>query len=118
MQAMHAKKMETKLPELPKIRKRKEADITPFVMDWFFNNYPHDVAVEVKIKGGRLKKHQPVALEQVAYGVFKHKLKDFGGRNPFDFIVLKKAHAFIVIADGRHCQAYNYKMEWQFDFQV
>ena len=106
------------LPELPKLRKHKEADITPSVMAWFIDNYPRDYAVEVKIKGGRIKKHQPVALKQVHEGKFDYKLPDRGARNPFDFIGLKQADALLVICDGRLCKAYTYDNKFLFDFKV
>ena len=93
------------LPDLPKKRKHKEADITPRVMVWFLKNYPEDVAVEVKIKGNKTKPHQDMALNQVHEGKFKHKLPDMGRKNPFDFIVLKKAKAFVVTCDGLFCHA-------------
>ncbi len=106
------------LPDLPKLRKHIESDKNPAIMAWFMANYPRDYAVEVKIKGGRLKKHQPVALKLVDRGVFDLKLKDTGTIQPFDFFGLKNADAFIVYVDGRKCKAYNYKMEWQFDFDI
>ena len=107
------------LPDLPKLRKHIESDKTPDIMAWFFDNYPRNYAVEVKIKGGRLKKHQPIALKQADEGKFHMKLKDNGTINPFDFFGLKKdVDAFIVYVDGRKCKAYNYKMEWQFDFTI
>ncbi|MGV8131353.1 MAG: hypothetical protein ACP5N7_04625 [Candidatus Pacearchaeota archaeon] len=107
-----------KLPDLPKLRKHKETDITPSVMAWFMDNYPNDYAVEVKIKEGRLKKHQPVALKKVHEGKFDMKLKDWGALNPFDFFGLKKADAFIVRCDGRLCTAYTYDNCKVFDFKV
>ncbi len=107
-----------KLPALPKLRAHKEADITPDVMKWFMDNYPKDVAVEVKIKGGRMRKHQPAALRKVHDGRFDYKIPDTGRRNPFDFIILKDAHAFIVVADGRNCTAYSHDMVERFRFVV
>lgn len=106
------------LPQLPKLRKHKEADKTPAIMDWFFNNYPDDVAVEVKIKGNKVKPHQEIALKQVHTGKFKLKLADMGRINPFDFIVLKKAKAFTVIVDGHDCIAYSVDMKERFIFRI
>lgn len=106
------------LPDLPKKRKKDESDITPFVMEWFMKYYSRNYAVEVKIKGGKLKKHQPVALKKVEDGKFDLKLKDNGSINPFDFFGLKDADAYIVVCDKRKCTAYTYKMEKVFDFTV
>lgn len=106
------------LPNLPKLRKHKERDITPDIFKWFEENYPKSVALEIKIKGGRLKPHQPIALKQVTDGVFSVKLPDMGRRNPFDGIILKDADAFIVICDKRNCIAYDYKMTERFKFKI
>lgn len=91
------------LPQLPKKRKHEEADITPDVMDWFFNNWPNDVAVEVKVDKNKAKEHQTIALEQVQRGEFKRKIPDLGRQNPFDFFILKKADAFLVTCEGKKC---------------
>lgn len=108
-----------KLPDLPKIRKSDEADITPIVMRWFEENYTENsYVVEVKIKGGRLKDHQPSALKQVDDGFFDMKLKDHGSRNPFDFFGLRGADAFIVVCDGKECIAYSYDKIEQFRFTL
>jgi len=93
------------LPDLPKKRKHDEADITPDVAEWFLQNYPDDVAIEVKVKGNKTKPHQDLALDQVKQGKFKYKLPDMGRRNPFDIVVLKKAKAFVVTCDGLSCTA-------------
>jgi len=106
------------LPPLPKLRKKKEADVTPLIMKWFKENWRKSYAVEVKIMTGRLKTHQPAALKKVVQNEFDMKLKDFGARNPFDFFGLKNADAFIVFADGRDCIAYTYDMVEQFRFKV
>lgn len=96
-----------KLPELPKKRKHIEADITPDVMDWFFNNYDGDVSVELKQGKNKIKEHQQIALKQVANGIFKYKIPDMGRLNPFDFIILKKKKVtpFLVICKNRVCEA-------------
>jgi len=91
---------------LPKKLKKKEADLTPRIMQWFVDNYPHDVAVEVKSGLNQLKTHQKAALEQVREGVFKYKIPDMGRRNPFDFIVLKKAVPVVVICNRGLCTGY------------
>lgn len=106
------------LPQLPKLRKHKETDVTPAIRGWFKKNWWRSYALEIKIKGGKVQKHQPAALKQVNDGFFDIKLKDWGGRNPFDVIGLKDADAFIVVADRKHCDVYNYEMEWIFDFNL
>lgn len=93
------------LPNLPKQYKRKEAKIDSLVLDWFLENYSEDVAVEVKIKGNKVLPHQEVALQQVTDGKFKYKIPDMGRKNPFDGVVLKKAHAYVVTCDGMNCVA-------------
>lgn len=93
------------LPNLPRQLNKREAKIDSKVLEWFEKNYPEDVAIEVKIKGGKLKPHQIIALELVASGKFYFKIPDMGRRNPFDGFVLKKAHAFVVTCDGNKCHA-------------
>ncbi len=93
------------LPELPKQYKRKEAKIDGLVLEWFLDNYPDDVAIEVKLKGNKLLPHQELALNQVKIGKFSYKIPDMGRKNPFDGIVLKKAKAFVVVCDGMTCIA-------------
>lgn len=76
-------------------------------MQWFLNNYPNDVALEIKIKGGKIYPHQIIALKQVRDGKFSYKIPDSGFRNPFDCVVLKKADAFLVICDKNKCDVFN-----------
>ena len=85
-------------------------------MDYFKLHYPKSVAVEVKVLGGKLADHQQAALNQVTKGLFAHKLKDMGNRQPFDFFILKDADAFVVICNGRKCQAHGLKDNTSFDF--
>lgn len=107
-----------KLPELPKKRRHKESDITGDVIKWFEKYWNNSVALEIKIKGGKVYPHQLSALTQVEVGVFSHKIKDTGSRNPFDVFILKKADAFLVICNGRKCVAYDSTMVECFDFKV
>ncbi len=61
----------TNLPELTRVLNKREANITPLVMRWFRENYPFDVAIEVKAtKTGSIPfkavaDHQLKALKQV-----------------------------------------------------
>lgn len=97
--------MKSSLPKLPRLLHKKEADITPWVIEWFKKNWPVSVALEIKVKGGKLKHHQKLALGQVKYGAFGFKIPDTGRRNPFDAFVLSGADAFIVECDGKKCVA-------------
>lgn len=97
------------IENLPKKYKRTEAKIDSLVLQWFLDNYPEDVAIEVKITGGKLLEHQGIALGQVADGKFKYKIPDMGRKNPFDGFVLKKAHPFVVTCSGHSCIAHNLK---------
>lgn len=104
------------LPELPKLRKHKEADITPAIFKWFEGNYPKTVALEIKIKGGKIYPHQLSALKKVNEGCFAHKIADTGRRQPFDGFILKNADAFLVICEKNNCVAYSPEMEKKFTF--
>ena len=109
--------MESNLPELPKKRNHKEADITPVVLKWFEENYPFSCAIEVKIKGGKAKDHQQAALKKVDKGTFSYKMPDMGRKNPFDAFVLQNAKAFVVTCDGNNCEAVEPNGSW-FRFKV
>lgn len=93
------------LPSLPKKYNRQEAKIDGLVIDWFRENYPTSVALEIKVKGNKLLPHQRLALEQVGSGKFSYKIPDMGRRNPFDGFTLINAHAFLVTCDGMDCVA-------------
>lgn len=94
-----------KLPELPKKRKSKEADITPDITEWLLQNWVNDCVFEIKIRGKKPKPHQAIALRQVLDGQFAFKIPDMGRRNPFDGFVLKKKRVdvLVITVDGRHC---------------
>ena len=83
------------MQDLPRKLNKREAKVTPKIMEWFFVNYPYDVCVEVKVDKNKVKEHQQAALNAVKNGTFKWKIPDLGSRNPFDFIILKtgKVHA-------------------------
>ena len=106
------------LPNLPKKRKHKEADITPRVTKWFMENWTNDCVLEIKVDGGKLKPHQEVALEQVSKGKFSYKPPDTGRRNPFDVVILKKADAIEVKCIGNVCTAFIKKTGVGFVFKV
>lgn len=108
----------TMLPNLPKKYKRKEADITPLVFKWFEANYPGTVAIEIKIKGNKVKDHQEIALHKVQDGSFAYKIPDTGRKNPFDGFVLKNAEAFVVTVDERNCEAVRIDNNKRFTFRI
>lgn len=93
------------LPELPKKYSRKEAKIDGRVAQWFYDNHPHSVLLEVKIKGGKLKEHQERLLASVGkLGKFMYKFKDGGARTPLDYVILKNADAVLAVCDGNTCE--------------
>lgn len=106
------------LPDLPKKYDRKESKVDDKVANWFLLNYEEDVTIEVKIKGNKVLEHQENALIKVKEGKFKYKIPDMGKRNPFDYIVLKKAIPFVVTCDGNKCIAINKKFKEIIKFKV
>ena len=109
-----------KLPDLPKKRKSKEADITPDITEWLLNCWPNDCVFEIKTKGKKPKPHQTVALKEVLDGKFKFKIPDMGRRNPFDGIVLnsKRVDVLVITVDGRHCDVERLNDGEEFSFDV
>ena len=96
-----------KLPDLPRQLNKREAEVTPRVINWFEKNYPRSVAVEIKVGKNKTKSHQDLALKEVQDGVFSYKIPDLGRKNPFDFFTLKNADAFVVTCnlEERECHA-------------
>jgi len=96
------------LPELPKKYERKEAKIDGRVADWFLNNWPRPVALEVKIKGGKLKEHQQRFLDKIANKLgFKYKFRDGSLRTPCDYIIFpigSEADGVVATCDGHLCE--------------
>lgn len=91
------------LPELPPIRRKREASVTPRVIEWFLKNIDHSVAIEVKatksrsIPASQLQPHQYTALLEASQPVGTgHKIADTGRRLPFDAFVLKNTPAYVV----------------------
>lgn len=105
------------LPDLPRTLKKREASITPRILDWFQNNYHLSCALEIKVtKTGSIAKsallpHQLQSLlqAQTKDGIV-HKISDIGRiRQPFDSFVLKNAQSFVICAFLNHkvCLAIN-----------
>ena len=104
-----SKKVKTLSPQnivaLPKKVRRTEANVDSRVADKLRKLHTHrNWALEVKMKGGRLKDHQVVALKQVENGKFLYKLPDMGRRNPFDYVFLGDADAIVCVVDGKDVQ--------------
>ncbi len=77
------------LPELPKGKQRTEAKIDGRVAQWFFDNHPNPVLLEVKIKGGEVKEHQKRLINTVSKERrFKYKFPDGRTRTPLDYIIV------------------------------
>lgn len=105
------------LPDLPRKLNKREADITPRILDWFRDSYPYSVAIEIKvtkkntIPRSALLPHQLKSLldAQSGHGI-THKISDIGRiRQPFDAFQLKNAHSFVV------CAFLNHKLCFAFD---
>lgn len=91
------------LPAINAPRKKREQSVTPFIVQWFKDNYPGSVALEVKatktrsIPESALMPHQKSALlEASSMRGIGHKIADTGRRLPFDAFVLKNTPAFVV----------------------
>lgn len=104
------------LPNLPNQYKRKEAKIDSLVLDWFYDNYPNNVLVEVKVKGGRVTEKQKTLIKQIEREKkFKYKFPDMGRATPLDgVVVVKDLEPFLVICDGYNCVAKNKYREFTF----
>lgn len=91
------------LPDLPKKYKRIEADVDSLVANALAKKHKYrNWALEVKIKGGKLKKHQATKLKQVENGTHPpQKIPDMGRQNPYDFYYLGDADAVVCVVDGR-----------------
>ena len=82
--------------------------------------HPHKCwAMECKIVGGKLKKHQSVALKQVENGKeLPQKIADMGRQNRYDYYYLGDADAIVCVVDGKNvmCEVnsgvvtYNFKI--------
>lgn len=90
------------LPELPKKLKRREAEIQYPVAKKVMQLHKHkNWLLEVKVKGGRQKKHQKVAQKQVENGTFLYKFADMGREVPGDYIHLGDADYILCTEDNR-----------------
>ena len=93
-----------KLPDLPKVLKRKEADfITTTFNKWLVSNHRTCVC-EVKHTKGKdylnfneVKPHQIENLLKVRHATFVYKIRDMGETTPFDLFCMHEMPAYVVI---------------------
>jgi len=100
------------LPDLPRQVKKREADVTPKILDWFLHKHWGSCAIEIKATNGNsipasaLEPHQQRALlDALDHGIV-HKIADSGRRLPFDAFVLKGVPAYVVACFTSHGKAY------------
>lgn len=102
------------LPDLPKRRTKREADVTPRVLDWFRSHHNGPCAIEIKATGDNsiprsaLEPHQRTALlaASTPSGVV-HKISDQSrGSKPFDAFKLSGVPAYVVAAFTKKGIAY------------
>ncbi len=101
------------LPNLPRKLRKREADITPKILDWFRKHHNACAAIEIKATDGHsipasaLMPHQKAALMQAAGKGITHKLSDEARRRqPFDAFMLKGVPAYVVAVFTTHRVAY------------
>ena len=98
------------LPDLTRKLNKREASISPRILEWFHTKYPYSWFIEIKatktntIPLSAVKPHQLKALIDCQSPTgFKHKMSDIGRiRQPFDAFGAKNAHAFVVCAFLSH----------------
>ena len=97
------------LPELPKKLNKREAKVTPRVLEWFRQNKTlSSCAIEIKatnkdtIPEKALQPHQRRALLAAKNGGITHKIADNRTRLPFDAFYLKNAGAWVVACFTRY----------------
>lgn len=94
----------SRLPDLPKKHTKREAGITPRVLEWFKTHYNGSCAIEIKatventIPMSALQPHQFSALlAATSTSGVVHKISDESrGHKPFDAFMLKRADAYVV----------------------
>jgi hypothetical protein len=91
------------LPDLPKKRQKREAKVTPRVLEWFRKAHKGPCAIEIKATKGNtvseseLAPHQKLALLAAMGEGIVHKLSDEARRKqPFDAFKLEGVPAYVV----------------------
>lgn len=106
------------LPNLPRTIRKREAKITPIILDWFRKNHDGSCAIEVKQTNGNsipasaLLPHQRAALIAASGTGIVHKLSDEARRRqPFDAFMLCDADAYVVVAFLKYKYALVYPID-------
>ncbi len=101
------------LPALPRVLKKKEADVTPHIMKWFREKHRKTAVFEIKatdtnsIPQSALAEHQRAALVLASRGTLAHKLTDASRtRQPFDGFCVSNVPAYVVAAFTEKRKAY------------
>ncbi len=100
-------------PELPRVLKKREADVTPKVLAWFREKHKKIAVFEIKatdsnsIPQSALAPHQRAALIKASTGTLVHKLTDASRtRQPFDAFCVSLCPAYVVAVFPTHKVAY------------
>lgn len=97
------------MEKLPRLLKKREASITPKIVEWLKKNIKHDFAYEIKhckgdtIGENELLPHQKKALLACRDGIYNHKIADMGRQNPFDGFQMVGSGAYVIV----HFSKYN-----------
>lgn len=91
------------LPPLPAKREKREASLTPLILNWFRTNYKGSCAIEIKatksnsIPESALQPHQKAALIAARGAGVVYKIPDTSfAKRPFDAFMLSYTQAFVV----------------------
>ena len=99
------------LPDLPTVKKKREADCTPAILSWFRANASKigSCLIEIKattsnsIPASAVATHQLAALRQASGEGLCYKIPDFGyTKKPADAFLLAGSRAFVVCAFLKH----------------
>lgn len=86
------------LPPLPRVLRKREADITTrrvssFIKEKFPNQ---DICFEVKVRGRKVEEHQMYELKKAQESGYYKKFKDDGSRQDFDGIWMPHPVSIII----------------------
>lgn len=86
------------MPPLPRILKKREADITTRRVEAFLRrNYPYSfLCFEVKIRGKKVKSHQLSSLKKAQRTGYYKKFRDDGSKQDFDGIWMPDPKSIII----------------------
>ena len=86
------------MPPLPRVLKKREADVTTRrVEDFLRENFPDtEVCFEVKVRGRKVEKHQLYFLKKAQAGGYYKKFRDDGSRQDFDGIWMPRPVSIIL----------------------